>query len=162
MRYIIIKMNTFKIKNEPKQSQFKKKELKIDTTDLSLFPELSSCKNIEDQKQNILNFLLASNTICEKKPEEEEDKRIILKPGWVILTKNKTDNTTQWEVSPEIKEFERQSEIKERECAVSDMISTWQKFKQNYEEMYGEEEYIYNYTKNSLSDDYDEYEYEYE
>jgi len=151
-------MNAFKTKNEAKQSQFKKKEIKIDTSDFSLFPELSSSKNIEDQKQNNLNFLSASNTICKKIPEEE-DKSSILKPGWVLLTQNKTDNTTQWEVSPEIEEFERKYEIKEREDAISDMISTWQKFKQNYEEMYGEEEYIYNYTKNSLSDEYNEYEF---
>ena len=152
-------MNTFKVKNEPTQSQFKKKEIKIDTTDLSLFPELSSYKNAENQKKNNLDFLLASNTISEKTPEEEEE-RIILKPGWVLLTKNKTDNTTQWEVSPEIEEFKLQAEIKERKDVVSDMISTWQKFKRDYEEIHGEEAYIYNYTKNSLSDEYDEYEYE--
>jgi hypothetical protein len=163
IRYI--KMNTFKSKNEPKQSQFKKKEIKIDTSDSSLFPELTSCKNVEtqnqNQKQNNLDFLSASNTVSEKTLEEEKEK-IILKPGWVLLTKNKKDNTTQWEFSPEIEEFEQKSEIKGRNEAVSDMIFTWRKFKQNYEEMYGEEEYIYNYTKNSLSDDYNEYEYEYE
>uniref|UniRef100_A0A6C0BAJ1 Uncharacterized protein n=1 Tax=viral metagenome TaxID=1070528 RepID=A0A6C0BAJ1_9ZZZZ len=160
---IIIKMNIFKIKNEPKQSQFKKKEIKIDTSDSSLFPELSSYKNIENQNQNqnqiCLDFLSASNTVSENKSEEEEEK-IILKPGWVLLTKNKTDNTTQWKVSPEIEEFKLQIEINEKKEAISDMISTWQKFKREYEEIYGEEAYIYNYTKNSLSDEYDEYEYE--
>lgn len=149
-------MNIFKKQNTTQSSQntqqllqnkFKKLQITIDTSNSDLFPELSQISSQKKEEPD-LNFLNAISSE-EKKP----DKTFEMMPGWIYLTKNLKDNKTVWNPPLEIVNINTDNDTN-REIILM-LYSNWERYKNQYEELHGEEAYDYNHGT-YYYEDYDE------
>ena len=127
----------------PGSSVFKKQELQLQSE--TQFPSMQqSSQQPEKQQVQTLDFLQASTK--EEETDEDTKKDWVLKPGWIEITKDyiqsrKDKNTTKEEYQKEVQK------------TLLSMITTWEKYRIDYIDLYGEESYDYYYTSNEMYDD---------
>lgn len=140
-------MNVFKQQyaTQSSQNKFKKPQITIDTSNSNLFPELSQI-SLQKKEEPDLNFLNAISSE-EKKPDET----FKMMPGWVYLTKNPKDNKIIWNPPREMVDTNNDTNKE-----ISFMLySNWERYKNQYEDLHGEEAYNYNHGI-YYYEDYDE------
>ena len=153
-------MNTFKPREKKNiisgTSLFKKKIEKMpDVSDDIQFPELNEnlCK-LTPQINTKLDFLDASTkpVIFENK---HVDEMLILKSGWVHITKNLSTNKSIITSIEENKNTHNNYQENANEI-IENMIQRWNRYKRDYIDLYGEDTYIHFYTTNDYDCDYDQ------
>jgi len=148
------------------------KEVKIDLT-AEYFPVLVSTNtesaNITQQSKPYVNFKDIVNTRIE---EEFANENNIINPGWVQMSKSKTSNEIIWKYGPPTEyTFKLKKQEKQQNninyCmnkAIETMKVNWDKYEQEYDEIYGEGAYdekyslspVYGPEYDTESDDEDE------
>lgn len=127
----------------PGSSVFKKPELQMQSE--TQFPSMQqSPQQPEKQQVQTLDFLQASTK--EEETDEDTKKDWVLKPGWIEITKDyiqsrKDANTTKEDYHKEVQK------------TILSMMTTWEKYRKDYIDLYGEESYDYYYTSNEMYDD---------
>ena len=132
---------------------FKKKKTIVNFEDTNLFPALTHEKNTNtnininktrcDQKSDLkdLDFLQAS--MKEVPKEEILDKKWELKPGWVQITVDDNNRIVTRKHEDDDEYIQSDSEIFEEEVqqTLEILINTWDNYRRNYIESYGEDDY---------------------
>ena len=143
------------------------------------FPELiSSCPKKIETTVNKWAAIVKKEAVVEVK-ESEEDKLPNVAPGWVCIRKNpKTgkSETIKGPLTDEQKKYERLKYLEQYDFkynlykTIERMSERWDKYKEQFDEQYGQGAYKEKYGTNDDDDDDDdyeldsdsEYEYEYE
>lgn len=130
---------------------FKKKQTIVNFEDTNLFPALihntntnkNTIKPQGDLKSDIqdLDFLQAS--MKEAPKEEILDKKWELKPGWVQITVDDNNRIITRKHEDDVEYIQTDSEIFEEEVqqTLEILINTWDNYRRNYIESYGEDDY---------------------
>jgi len=130
---------------------FKKKQTIVNFEDTNLFPALIHDTNINkntiktqgDLKSDLqdLDFLQAS--MKEAPKEEFLDKKWELKPGWVQITVDDNNRIITRKHADDVEYIQSDSEIFEEEVqqTLEILINTWDNYRRNYIESYGEDDY---------------------
>ena len=127
-------------------SVFKKPELQLQSE--TQFPSMQqSTQQPEKQPVQTLDFLQAS-TKEEEETDEDTKKDWVLKPGWIEITKDYIQSRKDTNTSINKEDYQ-----KEVQKTILSMMTTWEKYRKDYIDLYGEESYDYYYTSNEMYDD---------
>jgi hypothetical protein len=132
---------------------FKKRVPIVNFEDTTLFPALIHEKNTNTNTNTVktscdsksdsqdLDFLQAS--MKEAPKEEMLDKKWELKPGWVQITVDDNNRIITRKHADDVEYIQSDSEIFEEEVqqTLEILINTWDNYRRNYIESYGEDDY---------------------
>ena len=110
------------------------------------FPSMQqSSQQPEKQQVPTLDFLQASTKEEELDDDKDAKKNWVLKPGWIEITKDYIQERKDANTNTTKEEYQ-----KEVQKTLLSMITTWEKYRMDYIDLYGEESYDYYYTSNDM------------
>jgi hypothetical protein len=118
-----------------------KNNLDININSLELFPELKTNTPQTNDNTNNLSFKNVLNTKAAEINYEEPD---IILPGWIKLTRNKTQNT-KMSMKKKEKEVKVKVEVEDlnevMDQIILEMEDKWNRYEYNYDQIHGEGAY---------------------